>query len=193
LSLFKTCNVSGADGVLGPVKPCFQEEPPKWVRRGNFFERPTYQTGHRIGLSDARTGNVLFRMKLLEGVTEPFSAEFGTGGEDTDFFRRMIEKGYIFVWCNEAVAYETVPLARCTRRYFLKKALLCGKISTRQRAGRMHKVIKSLIAVPVYGLALPFLIVAGHHHFMRYLIKFCNHTGTLLTLLGLNPVSERDL
>src|SRR3972149_1567705 len=86
-----SCNTSGVDGVLGPVKPYFEQEPPKWVTRGGFFERPTHETGYRIGLSDARTGNVLFRRKILDGVVEAFRSEFGTGGGDIDFFRRMME------------------------------------------------------------------------------------------------------
>ena len=192
-SLFRTCIASGADGVLGPVKPFFEKEPPKWATKGRFFERPTHETGYRIGMSDARTGNVIFRRKILEGVGEAFWAEFGTGGEDVDFFRRMMDKGCVFVWCNEAVVYETIPPARCRRRYLLKRALLRGRNSFRQQVGRGRNLIKSLIAVPVYSLALLFLFVAGDHHSMKYLIKFCDHAGRLLALLGCNPVKERDL
>lgn len=191
-SLFVTCNMSGVDGVLGPVKPYFEQEPPKWVTRGGFFGRPTHETGYTIGLSEARTGNVLFRRKILEGA-EAFRAEFGTGGEDVDFFRRMMDKGYIFIWCDEAVVYEAISPARCTHRYLLRRALLRGRNSLRHRVGNMRKLIKSLIAIPVYGLTLPFFLVAGHHHFMEYLIKACDHAGRLLAILGLNPVSKRDL
>jgi cellulose synthase/poly-beta-1,6-N-acetylglucosamine synthase-like glycosyltransferase len=191
-NLFKTCNTYGADGILGPVLPYFDQEPPEWIRKGRFFERAMHETGYRIGISDARTGNVMFRRKILQGIEEVFGAEFRTGGEDVDFFRRMMDKGCVFIWCNEAVVYEAVPPGRCKRSYLLKRSLLRGRNSLRQRAGRVSKLTRSLIAIPVYGLALPFLFVAGDHYFMRYLIKSCDHAGRLLAFLGFSPVTERD-
>lgn len=189
--LFKTCEASGADGVLGPVKPDFEQEPPKWAKKGGFFERPSHKTGHAINLSDARTGNVLFRRKILDGPGALFRIQFGTGGEDVDFFREKMDKGCVFVWCNEAVVYESVPPTRCTRSYLLRRALLCGSISFKQEAGRVSGLIKAFIAVPAYGLALPFLLIAGEHHFMKYMIKFCDHAGRLLAMFHINPITER--
>jgi hypothetical protein len=52
--------------------------------------------------------------------------------------------------------------------------------------------MKSVIAVPIYGMALPVLYFIGNRHFMKYLIKFCDHAGKLLAAVGLNPISERD-
>ncbi len=193
LSLFKACNVSGIDGVLGPVKPYFEQKPPKWVTRGGFFERPTHATGYKISLSEARTGNVMFRRNILDGVQEPFRAEFGTGGEDVDFFRRMIDKGNVFIWCNEAIVYEAVSMKRCKRSYLLKRALLRGRNSLKNPAGRLRNIVKSLVAIPVYSLALPVLLVLSDYQVMKCLIKFCDHSGRILTLIGLNPVRERDL
>jgi hypothetical protein len=40
-------------------------------------------------------------------------------------------------------------------------------------------------------MVLPFALILGHHVFMKYCIKFCDHAGRILTLLGLNPVRER--
>src|SRR2546427_2122154 len=36
LTLFKACDEYDVDGVVGPVKRHFDEEPPKWVVRGRF-------------------------------------------------------------------------------------------------------------------------------------------------------------
>jgi succinoglycan biosynthesis protein ExoM len=192
-NLYKSIESYNVDGVLGPVKPCFEDDPPDWVTNGKFFDRPTHETGYRIGLSDARTGNVLFRRRILNGVVSPFLEKFGTGGEDVDFFQRMMEKGFVFVWCNEAVVYESVPLSRCTRGSLLRRALLRGRNSLKLNTSYSRKLIKSIIALPVYSLALPFLFIAGDHHFMKYMIKFCDHAGRLLALLKLNPVKERTL
>jgi succinoglycan biosynthesis protein ExoM len=59
--------------------------------------------------------------------------------------------------------------------------------------GRIRNIAKSLIAVPVYTLALPIVAVFGHHLFVRYLIKLFDHAGRLLGFLGLNPVRERAM
>ena len=191
-NLFKTCNAYGVDGVLGPVKPSFECVPPPWVIKGRFFERPAYDTGYKLACSETRTGNVLLKRSILNENKNWFRAKFGTGSEDVDFFRRMMETGKVFVWCNDAAVYESIPLQRCKRSYLLKMALLRGGNSLKHQGGRFRSIIKSFIAVPVYGCALPFLFIAGDHHFMKYLIKFCDHAGKLLSLIGINPVETRN-
>jgi succinoglycan biosynthesis protein ExoM len=125
-NLIKTCVEVGVDGVFGPVKPHFEIDPPGWVKKGKFFERPTHATGFKMSWNETRTGNVLFSRSILTGVDNPFRSEFDTAGEDVDFFRRMMEKGCKFVWCNEAIVYEVVPSSRCKRSYLLRRALLRG-------------------------------------------------------------------
>ena len=194
VNLFKTCWVQEADGVLGPVKAHFEKPPPKWVTKGAFFERPTHETGYRVSAKEARTGNVLFNRRILEGLQEAaFRPQFGTGGEDVDFFTRMMERGRVFVWCNEAPVFESVPPSRCTRGYLLRRALLRGRNSLKNPSGRLGNLVKSLFAVPLYALSLPVLLIAGQHVFMKYLIKLLDHAGRLLALVGLNPIRERDM
>jgi succinoglycan biosynthesis protein ExoM len=141
---------------------------------------------------EARTGNVLFVQSILDGVSEPFRSQFGTAGEDIDFFRRMMEKGDVFIWCDEAVVHELVPPERCTSKYLLRKSLLRGSNFLKHPTDRVKNLLKSFVAVPLYGMALPFIFLAGKHRFMKYLIKFCDHAGRILTLLRMNPVKERD-
>jgi succinoglycan biosynthesis protein ExoM len=192
LHLFKTCITCGVDGVLGPVKPCFEEDPPEWAKKGRFFERPTFSTGYRLTWGQARTGNVLFKRDILNAVETPFRTEFDVAGEDVDFFRRMIGKGCTFVWCNEAVVNEVVPASRCTRTYLLKRALLRGSNFSKHPTHRFSNGAKSLIAVPCYALSLPILIFFGQHVFLRYLIKLLDHASRLLAFAGLKLVTERE-
>src|SRR5450432_1624341 len=124
--LFHAMEMYAADGVLGPVKPYFESEPPPWVKKGKFFERLDHGTGYKVTWPEARTGNVLFKRNILDRLEIPFKSKFDTAGEDVDFFRRLMEKGCSFVWCSEAVAYEVVPPSRCTSRYMLRRALLRG-------------------------------------------------------------------
>jgi GT2 family glycosyltransferase len=184
---------SGADGVLGPVHPRFESEPPAWVRKGRFFERPTHATGFEMPWRECRTGNVLVRRRVWEGRGAPFRAEFGTGSEDVDFFRRMIGEGRRFIWCNEAVVHETVSPGRCTRAFMLKRALLRGQNAWRNPRARWRSVAKSALAVPLYAAALPVLLLAGQHRFMKYAVKCCDHLGKLLAAVGVCVVREREM
>jgi succinoglycan biosynthesis protein ExoM len=191
-NLFKTCGAFEVDGVLGPVNPSFESDPPEWVKRGRFFDRPAFNTGHKVKWDEARTGNVLFKRDILHSVGVPFRSEFATAGEDVDSFRRMMEKGHTFIWCSEAVAYEVVPASRCTWSYLLKRALLRGSNFNKHPTDRLKNVAKSLIAVPCYTLALPFLALFGEHLFIRYLIKLLDHGSRLLAFIGLSAMTRRQ-
>jgi len=180
-------------GVLGPVRPHFEEAPPAWIIKGRFCERPEHPTGTVMPWTECRTGNVLLRRTIFEEIGEPFNREFGTGGEDKDFFLRMNERGHVFIWCNEAIAYETVPPSRWTRSYMLKRALLRGRNTLKISSGRVGSLAKSVAAIPLYSLVLPVAFCCGGHCFMKYLIKMCDHVGRLLALLRLNPVNERQM
>lgn len=192
VNLVRTLEETGADGVLGPVKPYFDVQPPQWVTKGRFFERPNYATGYNVKWPEARSGNVLFRKRILDGVDVPFNPDFATAGEDVDFFRRMVEKGYRFVWCSEAAAYELVPEWRCKRSYLLRRALLRGSNFPKHPSHRIRNIARSLVAVPCYTLALPVFAVLGQHLFVRYLIKLLDHTSRLLAFLGLNLATQRQ-
>ena len=191
LRLYRAACDFEAAGVLGPVRPHFEEGAPEWARRSGLYDRREYETGHVLPWRETRTGNVLFRSDILDEETPAFDEQFGTGGEDQDFFRRMIEKGKVFVWCNEAVVHETVPPIRWDKKTMVKRALLRGKNTLRHSDRKALGLVKSLVAVAGYALALPVLALVGKHLYMRYLIKACDHLGKLAAFLGVNPVEER--
>jgi succinoglycan biosynthesis protein ExoM len=183
LLLFHACEKFCADGVVGSVKPNFEVEPPSWVVKGRFCERETYNTGTVLTWPQGRTGNLLFKQEILQALKQPFfRAEFLTA-EDQDFFRRAIEHGYVFVWCDEAVAYEEVPSIRWNRGFMLKRALLRGKISLQHPTSRLRAIATSLVAVPVYAMVLPFTALFGKHVFTSYLIRSFDHIGRILGFL----------
>lgn len=190
LTLYKACKRYHADGVLGPVKPCFEGNPPKWVIKGKFYEKGWHETGHILKWQDTRTSNVLMNGAIFDDHENMFKQEFGRGGEDMDFFKRAIDKNYVFVWCNEAPLYETIPAERCKRIFMLKRALLRGKVTLSYSSFSLVHIIKSTIAIPIYTLVLPFAFVIGHHHFMNILTKQFEHIGRLLALCGLDLVKE---
>jgi succinoglycan biosynthesis protein ExoM len=187
--LLSTYRHRRADGVLGPVLPEYEAPPPEWVLKGRFFERPNHNTGTYLNWYETRTGNVLLGKHLFVDAENNFRTQFGIGGEDRDFFRRLIEKGHQFVWCEEAPVYESVPPNRWERSFMLKRAIQRGMIPQ----FTISEIIKSCIAAPLYGLMLPFLFVLGHHYFMTYLIKTCDHLGRLLAFFGFRVFADKYL
>ncbi len=193
LNLYNAYNDFNADGILGPVMPHFVEGVPNWIIKGKFCERLSHETGVVLHWGHTRTGNVLFSKNIFLDKNNRFASEFGrTGGEDVDFFKRMLKKGKSFVWCNEAPVYEKVPPERLKRAYFLKRALLRGSVNSRNESLSISHILKSVIAFSVYTLALPFFFLIGQHLFMKYLIKDCDHVGLLLGVCGINIVKERN-
>jgi succinoglycan biosynthesis protein ExoM len=190
LNLFRACEQYQVDGVLGPVRRHFDETPPKWIVKGEFYERPIHPTGLPVRWSMGRTGNVLLRKTVFTPGEPPFRPEF-RHGEDQDFFRRAIANGRRFIWCSDAIAYEVVPPVRWKRTFMLKKALLRGSTAALHPTLGAADILKSVVAVAAYTLALPFALILGQHRFMTLLVKLCDHLGKLLGLLGINPIREQ--
>jgi|ERR1041385_2716514 succinoglycan biosynthesis protein ExoM len=187
-TLFHALQKYAADGVLGPVRPHYEIAPPEWVIKGKFHERATYATGFIIDWKKGRTGNVLLSRQLFAEDPPPFRPEFRSG-EDQDFFRRMIARGHVFIWCNEAVAYEIVPPLRWNPTFMLRRAILSGSASLLHPSG-WRKLGKSAFAVPAYTAALPIALLLGRDRLMHCLIRLCDHVGRLLASVGINPIRE---
>ena len=190
--LFNLVRASESDvvqGVLGPVERYFDETPPKWLSKGKFYQRPRHPTGFVIDWREGLTGNVLLKRTVFTAGEPPFDPAFHRGG-DTDFFRRMTQKGHVFIWCDEAVVYEVVPPIRWTRSFMLKRAFLRGTITLQNPNFGGYSLAKSAIAVPVYAVALPFALLLGQHRFMDLLVRLCDHLGQLMAFVGITPVEK---
>ena len=191
LELYKAINKYKADGILAPVLPDYEEAPPKWVIKGHFFDRPSLQSGYVLKWEDTRTGNALLKRDLFIKTEQWFDPNHGSGGEDKEFFRRKMQDGHVFVWCNEAPVFETVPPVRWKRTFMLKRALLRGKVDYKTSSKNYSGIFKSLVAITIYTLCLPFVLILGHHIFMTYLIKNCDHLGKVLRAIGFDVVKEK--
>lgn len=182
LRMLETCTAYGVDGVLGPVKRYLDEGAPRWLQRSSLYDRKVQPTGRPVVWRVARTGNALLKREVFGGDEPPFNVQF-TAGEDHDFFRRKIEEGRRFVWSADAVVYEELPPARWTRMYFFRKSVMHGSYAAVQPDCGVKSITKSVIAVPLYTLALPFAPLAGQHRFVLLMVKLCEHVGKLLTAM----------
>jgi succinoglycan biosynthesis protein ExoM len=191
VTLYQTLVEYDVEGILGPVRPRFEATPPRWAVKSRVFERPEFETGHKIDWRVTGTGNVLMRRSVVAGMEEPFGRQFASGGEDVDFFRRAMAGGNVFLWCDDAVVYETVPAERTLLSFQLRRALLRGKVSRPGPAGEWPGILKSVTACGVYTMMLPVFLLMGWHIFVKYLIKDFDHLGKLMAACGLDVGGEK--
>jgi glycosyltransferase involved in cell wall biosynthesis len=195
LNLYMAMSRFKAAGVLGPVLPYFEKNPPNWVLKGRFFDRTSHISGQVLEWQNTRTGNALLKRAIFEEDCIWFRPEFGSGGEDRDFFRRKIEHGNVFVWCNEAPVFETIPPERWGKKVLIKRALLRGKMAFNSSKSSPKNILISTAAIFIYTVSLPFLFVfspiIGYDIFMIYLIKNCDHLGNLFALFNIDLVREK--
>lgn len=189
LKQYKLCIEKNADGVLGPVIPYYEIEPPVWIKKGKFFERPNPSNGTILTWDQTRTGNALIKRYVFKECL--FDKKYGSGGEDREFFKKMINKGYKFIWCNDSFVYEYVSKERMKKSFMLKRAILRGKVATIQNNNIATDIIKSFIAIFIYTLILPLLLISSKHLFMRYFIKYFDHIGKILGYLKIEIIKEK--
>ena len=194
--LHETLTGSGADGVMAPVLADFPPEAPAWLTRARVFERKRFATGTRIGAGSVRSGNALLVRALFVAGTMWFDPALGrTGGEDSEFFTRQLQAGRVFVWCDEAIAYEAVPPDRWGASFHIKRLWRSGTLSGRRiREGRLPSTLLATNAMLLgaYTAAAPISLVLPTYMRMRVAQKLAYCAGVLTAYLGLSTASERE-
>lgn len=186
-ALLSTQDRFEADVVAGPVPPAFSEPPPRWAVEGRFFERPRYPTGTR--LETCGSGNTLVRSGLFAHLR--FDESFGSGGgEDTELFLRAHRRGARIVWCDEAVAYETVPPSRVSVRWLLQRAYRDGNSYAFAEAAldpgfgtRLRRLAKGLARI-AQGSFLLIGGLTGRVPGIRAAKRVCRGAGMITGVLG---------
>lgn len=126
--LIDTLEQSGADAVIGPVRPRFEGELAAWDPAGARFTRVLPDTsgtpviaggpGRGGGAFVVSTASSLWRVATCFTDPQPFDPAFGvSGGEDLDLFLRLQLRGRRFAWCAEASVWETIPTSRTRLRF----------------------------------------------------------------------------
>ena len=193
LNLYETLMSFKVDGVLGPVRPDYPDNAPVWLIKSKLCERPEHKTGTILHWSETRTGNVLLNKKMFENTENRFGPEFGrTGGEDIEFFKKMMEIGKIFVWCNTAPVYETVPSERWEENFYLRKYLRIGGLSGEKFRKRLSGGVSYFVEIGskfiLYLIVLPFSRFFGKHIHIKCLAKVYYYYGCISGFLGYVPI-----
>jgi hypothetical protein len=79
---------------------------------------------------------------------------------------RTMGKRSKFIWCNEAVAHEIIPLDRWRLKNMVRKAFIRGKMSAQYPGSKFIMASKSIIAASAYALSLPFLLLLDYALFI---------------------------
>lgn len=198
ITLYRAINTFNVDGALGPVHPFFEQQPPAWLLKGQFCERPVHRTGTLLHWGQTRTGNVLLKKEVFDKHKLCFDMKFKTGGSDQEFFKQAMHAGCRFVAVEEAPVYEIVPPERWMKSYYLKRAFVNGfnayKYSTNEpnKFLRMSVNLKSTIALLSYILAVPFCACLGSHVLVKCLERGGHHLSRLLAMFGIELVKLRN-
>lgn len=189
LNFYKTLTDIKADGVLGPVVPFYPVDIPQWIIKSKIWEMRFRKTGTILNWPETRTSNVFLNGSIFCGQMQPFDLKFGlTGGEDQDFFKRMMSKGHRFIWCSDAEVFEVISPERWSRSFYLKKYLQMGGRTGESTKNMLFQtkckwLAKSILAVGFYSLVLPFSLLGGQHVFMKCLLKGLYFFGWLIAFL----------
>jgi len=191
LMLFKKYKTNNVHGVLGIVLPYFKKEIPNWLKKVSLYKTGGRKSGTVLKWNETYTGNVLIVKEIFLNKANFFAPEFGkTGGEDLDFFKRMIEKGYIFISCNEAIVYGVFSSDRLSLKWIIKRSIRGGinNIMTatigKPNAYKPFFFLKSLFAILVYSVLIPCQSIFGLHKVINFMIKMFCHVGKILWLSG---------
>lgn len=118
----------------GPVFPVVESRPVSSVQRAIWQGYARQRHRHRVraarladagrdGRITAITNNWLLDLHNPAAGNQRFDMRFdASGGEDSDFYRRLRGLGATSGWAREAVVYETIPHARLTVAYQFRRA-----------------------------------------------------------------------
>lgn len=193
-NLYRCLKKSGADGVLGPVLPHFPSNAPDWLEKSGLCERPRSATGS-IVKRGLRTGNILLRRSIFASNEKWFDTQLRLcGGSDGDFLLRQIEKGCTFIWCDDAIVYETVPKERWSAQFYLRRYFRIGVLigDDNRRLLRIWEVFRNMAFLAVLAAILPLSSIAGEHHSLKILTKISYHAGCILSFFSLTEAQEKE-
>jgi succinoglycan biosynthesis protein ExoM len=170
--------------VFGPVPSLLPHNTPRWLKASGLFDRRRSPTGTPRSVGGA--GNVLLCVDTLRRFGRGFDPAFGkTGGEDTEFFHALHLWGARMVWCDEAVAVETVTPERARLGWILRRNYNAGRIYARVTLPcqpvwlAVASLLRCAAGLLPLALATPLALVAGRHVAARLLARLCRGLGRL--------------
>ncbi len=137
-------------------------------------------------------GNLLVSREVLEEMGAPwFDPQFAlSGGEDQDFFVRLMQAGKCFAWSDEAVAHGEVPGTRATLQWLLKRAYSVGNsdmrvlIKHQPGAGTFARELAKILATLLLSPLAAVILAGSPNRRAVPLQKLCRAAGKLTAMCG---------
>jgi succinoglycan biosynthesis protein ExoM len=169
--------------------PEYDDDVPKWIQNGEFFQRRRYVTGKTVRL--LATSNLLVRRDWLDQLDGPFDRQFDlTGGGDSHMLERLSRLGARMVWCDEAIVHERIPASRGNVRWILDRRLRIGMTNARRALDldptpecRRAQVFMALARIRNGLLSLPLAVLLLHSP-TATIWRLCRCASGLGRLLG---------
>jgi Glycosyltransferases involved in cell wall biogenesis len=183
-SVLRTFARTGADVVLGDVRPRFEDGGTPSEGVAAAYTRHAPERGGRVTVQangyapGARTGNAILRRSFcFVGSDGWFDPAFGrSGGEDAEFFLRLGRRQPHIVASSDAFVFEFIPLSRQTETYLVGRA---------EREGRNYaRLVCKNAARPAWQAA---------DLFLRGVVQITLHSLQLALRPHLAPARRLDL
>lgn len=133
-------------------------------------------------------GNFGFRRTVCDTVGA-FDATLGrkgtdnTGGEEVDFYRRLLEAGFKVWWTPEAAIHHRIQADKLDRRYFLDLHYRQGRMEGARKRGAGSRIPPLYVYPQVaraYGRALTLRVRRGKDFSLRLEMNAAYFTGYIL-------------
>lgn len=146
-------------------------------------------------------GNFGFRKSVIDRVGG-FDAMLGrkgtdnTGGEEVDFYRRLLAAGFHIWWTPEAVIHHRIQASKLSRRYFLDLHFRQGNAEGKRARGNKARIPPIYLYPQLWralGSALFIRLTQGKDHTLRKEMNVAYFLGYLAGYVSKNndaPVSQ---
>lgn len=181
------------DAFGGPIHVLFEDERPRWLKNELLgFLGELNRSKTIIPLTDKGSsfngGNFGFLRSICLRVGR-FDEQLGrkgminSGGEEVDFYLRLLHAGFRIWWTPEAIIYHRIQAAKLNRLYFLDLHYCQGRIQGARARGNQPKLPPRYLypqALRAYVKALRKRLVEGSDYSLRLEMNAAYFTGYLL-------------
>lgn len=173
------------DVVFGPVIALYPAGAPAWMVRSDFHSTIPVETAH--GIDTGYAGNALVIREAVGDLR--FDLALGrSGGEDTDFFIRMHDRGAVFGSAPDAVVREIVAENRLNLEWLSRRAFRSGQTYARRYVSSPGLRIKGLVLSSAKVAVCSLLVLACLPDAARWRRAWTRgglHLGVMARLAGL--------
>jgi glycosyltransferase involved in cell wall biosynthesis len=192
-SLFDSLETMQAAAAVGPVYPLFVAPPAAWLPLKAFVTRRPPKAGL---VNDGYTCNCIIAMSAIERSGLAFEVRFNeTGGEDTVFFKNLIDRGGRIAWAEEAVVHDVVPGHRMSAAWLCRRWYRTGAIEAELAQfdpaslhGRLYNLVRGFARIAVGGLYVVkgagLSILGRPEAFVASFYTLCRGAGLVASVFG---------